>query len=92
MSMSKCCDICNKKIEDKCTHSFELRINFDIEDNINSEWVNKDLCKDCYHSMINYIKSKSKVNNNKLDIDENYLIETVDNRNKFEKWLEKVFN
>lgn len=91
MSLSRCCDICNKKIE-SYNHSFEVRIKLDDDKNLDNNWLHKDFCQDCYHNMINYVKSKSKVNNNKLDIDENNLIETVDNRNKFEKWLEKVFN
>ena len=40
MSLSRCCDICNKKIENY-NHSFEIRVKLDDENNL--DWISKDI-------------------------------------------------
>lgn len=76
MSLSRCCDICNKKIE-SYNHSFEIRVKLDDENNL--DWISKDLCADCNSIMNVYLKTNI---NNKVE---------SDNRSVFKKWLDKIF-
>lgn len=76
MSLSRCCDICNKKIE-SYNHSFEIRVKLDDENNL--DWISKDLCADCNSRMNAYLKTNI---NNKVE---------SDNRSVFKKWLDKIF-
>lgn len=76
MSLSRCCDICNKKIE-SYNHSFEIRVKLDDENNL--DWINKDLCEDCNSRMNLYLKTNI---NNKVE---------SDNRSVFKKLLDKIF-
>ena len=76
MSLSRCCDICNKKIENY-NHSFEIRVKIDDEKKL--DWVRKDLCADCKSRMNVYLKTNI---NNKVE---------SDNRSGLKKWLGKIF-
>ena len=76
MSISRCCDICNKKIENY-NHSFEIRVKLDDENNL--DWISKDLCADCNSRMNVYLKTNI---NNKVE---------SDNRSGLKKWLGKIF-
>ena len=76
MSLSRCCDICNKKIENY-NHSFEIRVKLDDENNL--DWISKDLCADCNSRMNVYLKTNI---NNKVE---------SDNRSGLKKWLGKIF-
>ena len=76
MSLSRCCDICNKKIENY-NHSFEIRVKLDDENNL--DWLSKDLCEDCNSRMNLYLKTNI---NNKVE---------SDNRSGLKKWLGKIF-
>ena len=76
MSLSRCCDICNKKIENY-NHSFEIRVKLDDENNL--DWISKDLCADCNSRMNVYLKTNI---NNKVELN---------NRSVFKKWLDKIF-
>lgn len=76
MSLSRCCDICNKKIENY-NHSFEIRVKLDDENNL--DWISKDLCEDCNSRMNLYLKTNI---NNKVE---------SDNRSVFKKLLDKIF-
>lgn len=76
MSLSRCCDICNKKIENY-NHSFEIRVKLDDENNL--DWISKDLCEDCNSRMNLYLKTNI---NNKVE---------SDNRSGLKKWLGKIF-
>lgn len=78
MSLSRCCDICNKKIENY-NHSFEIRVKLDDEDENNLDWISKDLCEDCNSKMNVYLKTNI---NNKVE---------SDNRSGFKKLLDKIF-
>lgn len=76
MSLSRCCDICNKKIENY-NHSFEIRVKLDDENNL--DWISKDLCEDCNSRMNVFLKNNI---NNKVE---------SDNRSVLKKWLDKIF-
>ena len=76
MSLSRCCDICNKKIE-SYNHSFEIRVKLDDENNL--DWISKDLCADCNSKMNVYLKTNI---NNKVELN---------NRSLLKKWLDKIF-
>ena len=76
MSLSRCCDICNKKIENY-NHSFEIRVRLDDENNL--DWISKDLCADCNSRMNVYLKTNI---NNKVELN---------NRSLLKKWLDKIF-
>lgn len=82
MSLSRCCDICNKKIE-RYDHSFQIRLRLDdLDDENDLGWITKDLCSDCNSRMNVYLKTKPNINNNKVE---------SDNRSGLKKWLGKIF-
>ena len=76
MSLSRCCDICNKKIE-SYNHSFQIRVklNDKLNDENNLDWITKDLCSDCNSRMNDYLKNNI---NNKVELD---------NRSRFKKMV-----
>lgn len=78
MSLSRCCDICNKKIE-SYNHSFEIRVKLDDEDENDLDWISKDLCADCNSRMNLYLKTNIK---NKVE---------SDNRSRLKKIVRKNF-